>query len=68
MLLTPHIIDKMPSKRKGSSVASVTSADEDDEDYRTKRDRNNQVSKHNFVCQLDFFSINNKCCFEGSKT
>lgn len=29
----------MPSKRKGTSVTS-----EDDEDYRTKRDRNNQVS------------------------
>lgn len=34
----------MPSKRKGTSVASVTS--EDDEDYRTKRDRNNQVSEN----------------------
>lgn len=40
----------MPSKRKGSSVASVTS--EDDEDYRTKRDRNNQVRKYE-ICWFD---------------
>lgn len=38
----------MPSsKRKATSVTS-----EDDEDYRTKRDRNNQVSGNNF----DFLS------------
>lgn len=51
----------MPSKRKGTSVASVTS--EDDEDYRTKRDRNNQVSNCNKFDSVKIFFILNKLLF-----
>lgn len=56
----------MPSKRKGTSVASVTS--EDDEDYRTKRDRNNQVSNCNKfgLCQ-DLFYLKQIVIFKAVK-